>query len=208
MPIAMNVFETLRDDILDGRLPQGRKLVETQLSKTYGVSRTPIRSALVRLEICGLVENIPNRGAYVSGFSKQEYEDMITLRILYEVQAVKWAIERATEEDIEELKEKTELMEFYTMKKDIAKMIKINNQFHQKIIDIPGSKMLTRQLSNLHAILKERNVDLYTDQYMQDILREHLSIYKAFVNRDIEAGVEAVENHIKSAIVRAKSIQP
>lgn len=206
MPIAMNVFETLRDDILEGKLPQGRKLVETQLSKAYGVSRTPIRSALVRLEICGLVENIPNRGAYVSGFSDQEYRDMIKLRELYEVQAIKWAIERATDEDIEELKEQTDLMEFYTMKKDIAKMIKINAQFHKTIIDIPGSKMLARQLSNIHAILKERNADLYTDQYMQEILQEHLVIYQAFVDRDVEAGAEAIKKHIAASIIRAKTI--
>lgn len=207
MPIAMNIFETLRDDILEGRLPHGKKLVETQLSKTYGVSRTPIRSALVRLEICGLVENIPNRGAYVSGFSEQEYKDMLTLQTLYEVQAVKWAIERATDKDIEKLKEKIELMEFYTMKKDIAKIIKINRQFHQKIIDIPKSKMLSRQLSNLHAILKDRKIDLYTDQHMQDMMHEHLWIYQAFVDKDVDAGAKAMEYHINASVERAKAVK-
>ncbi|MEG0662227.1 MAG: GntR family transcriptional regulator, partial [Anaerovoracaceae bacterium] len=132
----------LKEDILSGRLKKDRKLTEQAICDEYKVSRTPVREALVQLEMEGLVESIPNRGAFVVGLSPQDKEDILTLRKIYEIQATRWAIERITDEEMEELEENFDFMEFYTMKKDIDKMLNINQIFHQMIYKSSHNRML------------------------------------------------------------------
>ena len=122
-PLSTNLYTELQEDILTGKLRSGEKLTEQKICNEYKVSRTPVREALRQLETDGLIENIPNRGAFVIGFSKQDIEDMYELRKAYEIQAVRWAIERITDEERSELEETFEFMEFYTMKNDINKML-------------------------------------------------------------------------------------
>ena len=100
-PISNSLLSKLQKDILTGKLKAGQKLTEQELCREYEVSRTPVREALRQLETDGLVENILNRGAFVIGMSEQDYEDMFEMRKIYEIQAVKWAIERITEEEME-----------------------------------------------------------------------------------------------------------
>ena len=102
-PLSNSLLGKLQKDILTGKLRPGQKLTEQQLCKEYEVSRTPVREALRQLEMDGLVENILNRGAFVIGMSEQDYEDMFELRKAYEIQAVKWAIERITDEEMDTL---------------------------------------------------------------------------------------------------------
>ena len=102
-PMSMSLLAKLQRDILTGKYRPGQKLTEQNLCKEYGVSRTPIREALRQLETDGLVENILNRGSFVIGLSRQDFEDMFELRKAYEIQAVRWAIERITEEEMDRL---------------------------------------------------------------------------------------------------------
>ena len=100
-PLSESLLGKLQRDILTGEFKPGKKLTEQELCSRYMVSRTPVREALKQLETDGLVENILNRGAFVVGMSDQDYEDMFELRKIYEIQAVKWAIERISEEEME-----------------------------------------------------------------------------------------------------------
>ena len=95
----------IKEDILSGKMTSGDKLVEQALCKEYAVSRTPIREALSQLEAEGLITSIPNRGSFVRGISEREMIDIFTLRKIYEIQAIRWAIERITDEELEELEE-------------------------------------------------------------------------------------------------------
>ena len=84
MITSINLFNKLREEILTGKLRRGYRLIEAELYKKYKISRTPVRDSLIRLEMCGLVENLPNRGAFVTGLDPQEIEDIFKLRRLYE----------------------------------------------------------------------------------------------------------------------------
>ena len=199
-PISSSLLAKLQKDILNGRFSPGEKLTEQALCKEYGVSRTPIREALRQLEENGLVENRLNRGAFVVGMSHQDYEDMFELRKAYEVQAVKWAIERITEEEMEKLEETFEFMEFYTMRKDIDKMLVINAGFHQVIYEASHNRMLQKMLSSYQTFLKYKDVgSVYESNYLATVLEEHRSIFKAFIDKDVQAGAEAMEKHIDNA---------
>ena len=199
-PLSNSLLGKLQKDILTGKLKPGDKLNEQELCKAYGVSRTPVREALRQLEADGLVENILNRGAFVVGMSEQDYEDMFELRKAYEVQAVKWAIERITEEEMDRLEETFEFMEFYTLRNDIDKMLTINSGFHQVIYEASHNRMLKKLLSSYQNYLKYKGIEsAYDDDYLTTVLEEHRAIFKAFKDKDVKAGTLAMEMHIDRA---------
>ncbi len=200
MAISADLFSTLKDKILTGELKSGEKMTEQVICKKYNISRTPVREALQKLEMEGLVESIPNRGFFVLGLTKQDYDDMFTLRQIYEVQAVKWAIERITTPEFEQLEETFEFMEFYTMKKDVAKMLTINMNFHQIIYSASKNRMLKNLLSSYQGLLKHvENNSPKKQNYLYDIFEEHKLIFEAFKNRDVDAGAQAMVSHMLSS---------
>lgn len=199
-PISTNLFSELQRDILTGKLAPGQKLTEQTICKEYKVSRTPVREALRQLETEGLVENILNRGSFVIGLSQQDFEDMFELRKAYEIQAVKWAIERITDDEMEALEETFEFMEFYTLRNDVDKMLTINAGFHQIIYETSHNRMLRQLLSSYQTYFKYRlQEDIYADDYLTTVLEEHRMIFKAFTEKDVEAGAEAMEKHIDNS---------
>jgi len=202
-PMSTGLLAKLQKDILSGRFRPGDKLTEQALCEEYGVSRTPIREALRQLEESGLVEMKLNRGAFVVGMSRQDYEDMFELRKACEVQAVKWAIERITDDEMEKLEETFEFMEFYTMRQDIDKMLVINAGFHQVIYEAAHNRMLLKMLSSYQTFLRYKDADMvYDSNYLTTVLEEHRQIFRAFNDRDVQAGAEAMERHIDNAKAR------
>lgn len=196
-PMSSTLYFQLQRDILTGKLKSGQKLTEQTICEKYNVSRTPVREALRQLEAEGLVENILNRGAFVVGLTKQDFDDMFELRKLYEVQAVKWAIQRITDEQMDALDETFEFMEFYTLRNDVDKMLTINEGFHQIIYEASHNRMLQQFLSSYQTYLKYlRTEEESSDNYLATVLEEHRQIFKAFIEKDVEAGAEAMEQHI------------
>jgi DNA-binding GntR family transcriptional regulator len=207
MALSTDLFSSLRKDILQGRLRQGEKLTEQQICDEYNVSRTPVREAFRQLELEGFIETIPNRGAFVVGFSLQDIQDMYELRKSYEVLAVKWAIERITKEEYEKLEEAFEFMEFYTQKRDLEKMLNINMNFHELIYKASHNRMLYHILSSYQLYIKQSRTVRRSDVssgYLGEILAEHRAIFEAFKYKDAEAGIEAVTRHLDNAKQRAK----
>ena len=195
----------IRDDILSGKLPNGSKLTEQTVCDKYKVSRTPVREALSKLEVEGLVENIPNRGAFIRGLSAQDVSDIMTMRKIYEIQAVRWAVERITDDELDELEENFEFMEFYTMKNDIDKMLNINRSFHQMIYRASHNRMLAQLLSSYQNYIRHDSASLArADDYLQTVLDEHRQIFLAIVSRDQEAAVAPMESHMDNSIRRHK----
>jgi GntR family transcriptional regulator, rspAB operon transcriptional repressor len=199
-PLSTDLFNRIKEDILSGKLKKDQKLIEQSICDEYKVSRTPVREALLQLEMEGLVEMIPNRGAYVLGLSARDMDDMFILRKIYEVQAVRWAIERITDEEMAQLEETFEFMEFYTMKNDVEKMLNINVNFHQTIYKASHNRMLQHLLSSYQAYIRHgrRNFD-EKEEYLQTVLKEHRDIFQSFVYKDVDAGVRAMEIHMDNS---------
>ena len=201
MAISADLFSTLKDDILTGKLASGQKLTEIVLCNKYGISRTPVREALQRLEMEGLVESIPNRGFFVLGLTRQDYMDMFTLRKTYEIQAIKWAIARMTDKEFENIEEIFEFMEFYTIKKDMAKMSTINMNFHQAIYNAAHNRILKNLLFSYQEMLKhaEKPKNHGTKEYLETILGEHKNIFEAIKARDEDMAVAAMTAHMDNS---------
>ena len=199
-PASAGVLAKLQEDILTGQMRPGEKIIEQRVCERDGASRTPVREALRQLELDGLVEYILNRGYFVIGMSEQNFEDMFDLRKAYEMQAVKWAIERITEEEMENLEETFEFMEFYTMRNDIEKMQVINAGFHQIIYEACKNRMLQKLLTAFQTYLKYKSPEVdYQENYLSTVLEEHRAIFKAFMDKDPREGGRAMEIHVNRA---------
>lgn len=204
LSLPHNLFNKLRDDIIKGNIPAGAKLTEHRICKEYGVSRTPVREAFQKLELDGLIQIIPNRGAFVIGITKQDIEDMYELRKAYEAIAVKWAIERITDEELLELEEAYDIMEFYTQKGDADKMLQINTHFHSLIYKASKNRMLQHVLSSYQVYTKNTKVSSeYILEYLDEVLKEHQEIFLAFQSKDKKAAAIAATKHMENGKRRA-----
>lgn len=207
--LSTDLSMRLKEDILSGRLRKGQKLTEQSICDNYKVSRTPVREALVQLEMEGLVESIPNRGSFVVGLSHQDLQDILTLRKIYEIQATRWAIERITDDELDQLEENFEFMEFYTMKEDVEKMLNINQNFHQMIYTASHNRMLMQMLSSYQIYLQyARKKSPREDNYLSTVLDEHRKIFEAFKEKDPDAGAAAMTVHMDNSARRYASSSP
>ena len=203
LPLSSNLYHALQADILSGEIHDNSKLTEQAVCKKYNVSRTPVREAFRQLESDGLVQYIPNRGAFVTGLSKRDISDLFDLRALFEVQATEWAIRRMTSEEIEALRETLEFMEFYTLRKDIDKVLMFNTQFHSIIYAGTQDRMIQKALSTYQTYLKHSiPAKIYTPDQLSSILAEHKAIFEAFEAKNPAAGRKAMEQHMEQSKLR------
>ncbi len=203
--LCTSLFEDVRENILRGKYPAGARITESKICDEFGVSRTPVREAFKQLELEGLISNIPNRGAYVLGFSKQDIQDIYELRKATEIIAIKWSIERITKEEQDALQEAYDLMEFYTLKKDVEKMMQINSRFHEIIYKSTHSRFLEQTLKSYQFYLhKTRKAALQAENFLNQVLSEHKMILDAIYTQDFSAGEKAVLEHISNAQERAE----
>ena len=197
--------EAIEKDILSGRIPSGKRINEQDICKRFNMSRTPVREILRRIEGNGLAKSIPNRGVFAVGLSQQDLDDIFYLKILLEVQCVRWAIERITEEQLELLGETFDFMQFYTMSDDLDKMLRINEGFDAIIYNAAHNKELEKRLNRYNFLINNANADVkYPLNYLTTVLEEHRAIYDAFVARDPDAGAEATEIHLYKSMLRRK----
>lgn len=197
--------EAIEIDIITGRLPSGKRINEPELCKRFGMSRTPIREILRRIEGSGLARSIPNRGVFAVGLTQKEVDDYFYLKSILEVQCVRWAIERIDEQQMDLLTETFDFMQFYTISEDITKILKINEGFDAIIYNAAHSRELESRLHRYNFIIKHANADIkYPLNYLPTVLEEHRAIFEAFVAKDPDAGAEAVEIHMYKSMLRRK----
>ncbi len=197
--------EALRVEILTGKLPAGKHIVEDRLCDRYGLSRTPVRESLHHLAQEGLIDLIPNRGAVVRGFNRQDIDDFFYLKSLLEVQCARWAVLRMQEEELDTLSQLFEFMEFYTMRDDMDKMVRINRGFDLAIYQGSHNRELKDTLLRYSAYLRHANAHIrYPAGYLRTVLEEHRAIFTAFMARDPEAAAAATEVHMFQTMLRRK----
>ena len=194
------IYNTLRENILNNKYKPGESLIETKLADELHVSRTPIREAIRQLELEGLVESIPNRGVYVRGISKKDMKDIYGIRLVLEILAAKWAIDNITDDEINDLKDLYELMEFYTTKGDIDRIAKLNTEFHQIIFNASKSSILINLLNDFQLYVRwARHESLSIPGRMEKALEEHKRILEAFEGRNSDEVVKALSAHIENS---------
>jgi len=197
--LADQVFEHLEKDILSGNYQRGDILTETKLSQELGVSRTPIREALRRLEQEHIIEE-SGKGCVVIGISDKDLEDIYEIRTALECLASAKAAKNRTEEQLGKLKEALELQEFYLSKRDAEQIKKMDNRFHNTVYALSGSTVFCDTLIPLHKkIQKYRRASVENRSRAVASVEEHRRIYEAIAAGDVEAAKKHTTEHIKNA---------
>ena len=197
--LAEQVFDRLETDILSGKYQQGEILTELKLVGDLGVSRTPIREALRRLEQEHIVEITP-RGILVIGVSRKDLDDILAIRIRIEGLAAAEAAKNITDEQLEELRETVELQEFYVPKHDADRINGMDSRFHQLIYRFSGSLPLYDTLMPLHKKLhKYRKASVENEVRSEHSSQEHRAIFEAIAARDAELAEKRMMAHINNA---------
>ena len=196
--IADQIFEQLERDILSGRYPKGEILSELSLAKQLGVSRTPVREAIRRLEQENILEET-SRGLTVVGITHEDMMDMYDIRLQIEGLAARRAAERITDEELSAMRETLDLQRFYVEKSgenSSAQIKNLDSLFHEQLYKASGSKAYCDTLLSLHKkITKFRMASVSKQSRALQSIAEHEAIYAALTARDAAAAAAAATVH-------------
>lgn len=206
-PLREVIFTTLREAIIVGELKPGERLMEVQLAEKMGVSRTPVREAIRKLELEGLVDMIPRKGAHVAELSVKNIMDVLEVRASLDGLATMLAAARMTQEELKELKHVYTQFVTYTEKENLQGSIKKDVEFHDIIYRSSRNEKLIQIASNLREQVHRFRV-IYLKDYSspKDLIREHTDIYEAILGKDPDKAQIAAQTHIRNqeeAIVKA-----
>lgn len=197
--LADQVFEHLETDILSGKYQKGETLTESKLSLELGVSRTPIREALRRLEQEHLIEEAP-KGVVVVGIGEKDLADIFKIRAALEGKVAFLAAQNYTEDQINIVREALEFQEFYLGKQDPDRIKSMDSRFHETIYKMSGSAVFYDVLMPLHKkILKYRKASVSDSSRAAASVAEHRAIYEALLARDGELASKLISEHLENA---------
>ena len=199
LPIRDVVFNTLRQAILKGEFQPGERLMEIQLAQRLGVSRTPIREAIRKLELEGLVIMIPRKGAEVAKITEKNMRDVLEVRLALEKLAMELACQRITEEEIKQLEVSNQQFYQTTVSKDLLTMAQADERFHDVIYNATKNKRLIQMLNNLREQMYRYRIEYIKDiETHEEIVKEHEDILQALREKNLEAASAMIQNHIEN----------
>ena len=192
LPLRDVVFNTLRQAILKGELKPGERLMEIQLANKLGVSRTPVREAIRKLELEGLVLMIPRKGAEVAEITRQDMEDVLEVRTALE------ACDHITDAQLSELKKASnEFKKALLEGKDLVTCADADMHFHDVILSATNNRRLIQMLNNLSEQMYRYRMEYLKDERThKTLIEEHDAIRRALKKHDkVKAGA-AIRVHI------------
>ena len=194
------VFNKIRDDILSGKYKEGEELREVAIGEELGVSRTPVREAFRQLELEGLIQIVPNKGAYVTGITVKDVKDIYMIRSKLEGLCAYWATFHISEEQMEELEENIYLSKFHAEKGHSEQIAELDNRFHELLYEACHSKMLEHQLRDFHDyVLRVRKKTLSQFKRSTESTLEHEMIFEAIKNKQPQEAERLAKIHIVNA---------
>ncbi len=197
--LADQVFDKLEEDIITGVYLRGEVLTELKLVEQLGVSRTPIREALRRLEQERLIMD-SGKGSVVLGITLEDLEDIMNIRLRVEGLAAYYATKNLTEEGRKELAQINELQDFYFQKMDIERLRQMDDRFHHCIYTLCGRSVLYDTLKPLHKKTQRYRKNSIEDRERTAVsVQEHKAIYQAIIEGDAEQAEIETCIHINNA---------
>lgn len=211
LPLRDVVFNTLRQEILTGKLKPGERLMEIQLANKLGVSRTPIREAIRKLELDGLVIMIPRRGAEVAQITLKDLKDVMEVRCALDVLAIELACERMGQEELSTLYHTCENFREAVKTKDTRKIAEADVAFHDAIVLSTQNTRLIQLVSNLAEQMYRYRFEYLKDASSHEMLQqEHMEMYQSIVKKDKVTAASIVRKHIdnqEEAIIKQLQLE-
>jgi DNA-binding GntR family transcriptional regulator len=201
-PLRDRVAEMIRESIIDGKIRPGERLVEPDLAARLGVSRTPLREALLQLDSEGFVNVTPRRGAVVSELSIEDAQETYLIKGALEPLAARLACEKITDAELESLREIHERMSrsAAARSRDNRRILQLNSEFHSVITSASRNEKLIQYIRILRSqALRYNYIYLSVMSHISASVREHARILDALSRRDREAAERLVHAHEESA---------
>lgn len=197
LPLRDVVFNTLRQAILTGELKPGERLMEIHLANRLGVSRTPIREAIRKLELEGLVIMIPRRGAEVAQITEKSMNDVLEVRRSLDALCAELACDRISPEELEELRLASQKFEEMVKTKDLKKIVQADVALHNIIVQATRNQRLVQLINNLSEQMYRYRFEYLKDYSQHEkLVQEHKIIYESIVAKDKESAGKAAMIHI------------
>jgi DNA-binding GntR family transcriptional regulator len=199
-PLREVVFDSLREAIIGGVLRPGERLMEIQLAEELGVSRTPVREAIRKLELEGFVVMVPRKGAYVAGISLKDIADVFEVRASLEALAAALSAERITDDELEDLERILVRKAEIITDGNVAEFVEHDTKFHDCIYQCSRNQRLIQMLITIRdEIQRFRAVSLAFPGRMKEALEEHRKIVEALAERNISQAQASAWDHIENA---------
>ena len=206
LPLRDVVFNTLRKAILTGELNPGERLLEIQLANQLGVSRTPIREAIRKLELEGLVIMMPRRGAEVAQITEKGLRDVLEVRRALDALCTELACDRITEEEKQRLRDACDEFEKATATGDATVIAAADVALHDIIVEATRNQRLIQLINNLSEQMYRYRFEYIKDENQHNnLVEEHRMIYESIVRCDKEGAAKAAKLHIdnqESSIIK------
>lgn len=194
------VFHKLREDILNGKYKEHEELKEVAIGEELGVSRTPVREAFRQLELEGLIQIVPNKGAYVTGITAKDVKDIYMIRSSLEGMCARLATEHITPEQLEEIEENVYLASYHASKGHMEQMAELDNRFHHILYEACDSKMLQNLLQDFHQyVIRIRRKTLSTKERGIASNEEHRRIMEAIKDKNPDEAEQLATRHMINA---------
>lgn len=196
-PLRQEVYDALRRAIVNGELPPGIRVVETELATRLGISRTPIREAFRKLEAEGFLSKGPGSSLVVSEMSLEDMEETFRIRAVLEGFAARLAAERAVPGEVEKLEEILRRTEGLVGAEAPEQLLEWNTRFHDGLNALSGSAQLQQLLQSIHdKILRYRRITLDIGPARKRWLEEHRAILRAIRDRDPDRAERLTVEHV------------
>lgn len=190
-------YQRLRDSILSGQLRPGGIYNEMSLAQEMGVSRTPVREALLELSSQGLVTFLPRKGVQVNYFGDHDVEEVFELRTLIELAAIDKAVAKAGAADLKKLDAVYRQSRSAAEKKDLESFLQADRLFHSQLVEISGNARMHAILANLRDLIHVMSLEAVTrPERMDEVVNEHTDIMESLLARDSARAREAVSLHL------------
>jgi DNA-binding GntR family transcriptional regulator len=199
LSLVGQAYEELKRIILEHRVPLGGKLNEGELAAALGISRTPVREAINRLEKEGLVQIFPQRGAFVVRFSEKDVFELFLIRENLEGLAARLAAERINEGDLAKLESSIRGFKEPFAEKDVQRYAKEDFKFHQTVVAVSDAQRLIKLIATLHDQIRIFRLTTWgLSTRMKTSLAEHRLLIEAFRRKDSERAEQRMRGHIRN----------
>lgn len=199
-PLREVVSETLRKAIKDGVLKPGERLMEIQLAEELGVSRTPIREAIRKLELEGFVVMVPRRGTYVADISLKDIAQVFEIRSALEQLSAGLAAERITPDELEDLERILVEVNGYIQHDDFDKIVEADIRFHDILYHGSRNNRLVDILNNLREqMLRFRSISMHYPGRLRDTWEEHRLLVEAIAERNSSQARKIAKKHMENS---------
>jgi DNA-binding GntR family transcriptional regulator len=202
-PLGHYVFENLKQAIVRGDFSPGNRLVESHIAEAMGISRTPVREAIHKLEREGLIKKLPQGGFYVLNLTREEIEETFGIRGVLESYAARLAAIKHQKEELAPLEEKIEEFQYFLNHGEMEALLKINTEFHSLLYAMSRSPKLIKMINDLQdQIYRFRRIILRIETMAKTSNEDHRQMLRAMKKRD----ADRVETLVRQHILRGQKI--